>query len=95
MFTLDSHEGSSYRQFVVKVVERGRYSVYVYREIGHRHHRPHCHVKWSDGDAQIGLLATDLLAGTKLPAQAQALVEEHINEIAAAWNRLNPERPAQ
>ncbi len=32
------------RTAVVKVVQHGRVSVYVYQEAGHRYHLAHCHV---------------------------------------------------
>jgi hypothetical protein len=77
---------------VVRVVQRGRFSVYVYDERGERHHEPHCHVRWSDGEATVGLRTLNVLAGAALPALARRLVEDHEAEINAAWDRLNPRR---
>ncbi len=77
---------------MVKVAQRGRFSVYVYDERGERHHRPHCHVRWSDGEARVALPTLERLAGDELPAAARKLVEDHAADLAAAWDRLNPGR---
>jgi hypothetical protein len=74
------------------VAQRGRYSVYVYVEQGGRHHLPHCHVRWSDGEAQVELPNLAWLEGDAWPATARRLVEDHVADLVAAWNRLNPER---
>lgn len=80
---------------MVKVAQRGRYSVYVYDERGERHHRPHCHVRWPDGEARVALPTLELLAGDDLPAAARELVEEHAVDLHEAWNRLNPRSTAR
>ncbi len=76
----------------VKVVERGRFSVYVYHEISQPHHLPHCNVRWSDGDTQVELPTLRRIIGTSLPRAARRLLAEHRDELIVAWNRLNPER---
>ena len=78
---------------MVRVVQRGRYSVYVYDESGEPHHRPHCHVHWSGEQTSVALSDLTVLAGPPLPAAARQLLWDHIDEIRAAWNRLNPGRP--
>ena len=80
---------------LVKVVQRGRFSVYVYREVGQPHHSPHCNVRWSDGDTQVELPTLRRIIGTPLPGEAQRLLAEYRDEIVAAWNQLNPERRTQ
>lgn len=80
---------------MVKVAQRGRFSVYVHREIGQPHHRPHCHVRWSEDEVRVTVPDAELLAGQKLPAAARELVNDSMPDITAAWNRLNPERPVQ
>lgn len=80
---------------MVKVVQRGRFGVYVYVERGQRHHKAHCHVLWPDGAAVVGLRTLERLAGDELPATAEGLVRDSIDEIIAMWNRLNPERPVR
>lgn len=77
---------------MVRVAQGGRFSVYVYDERGGRHHLPHCHVLWSDGEAQVELPNRVVLEGDVLPAGARRLVRDHVAEIIAVWNRLNPER---
>ena len=83
---------TTYRPGVVRVARRGRFSVYVYDEQGERHHLPHCHVRWSDGEARVALPTLEVLAGGPLPAGARKLVEDYAAAIADAWDRLNPER---
>jgi hypothetical protein len=77
---------------LVRVVRRGRFSVYVYAEVGQPHHLPHCYVRWSDGSTQVALPTLRVLAGDDLPSQARQLLRENLEEIYAAWNLLNPER---
>ena len=78
---------------MVKVVQRGRFSIYVYAESGQPHHHPHCHVEWSDGSTVVRLPSGTRLAGDDLPTAARGLVNDAKGELIAAWNRLNPERP--
>ncbi|MDP9365587.1 MAG: DUF4160 domain-containing protein [Chloroflexota bacterium] len=80
---------------MVKVVQRGRFSVYVYVERGERHHLPHCHVYWSDGESVVSLRDAELLRGDPVPPAARTLVREHLRDIRRAWDRLNPEETAQ
>jgi hypothetical protein len=77
------------------VVTRGRFSVYVYVEIDQPHHLPHCHVRWPDGSIQVGLPTLRVLAGGELPSVARDLVRDYLDEICAAWDRLNPGRPVE
>lgn len=77
---------------MVQVVRRGRFSVYVYAEAGQPHHLPHCHVRWSDGSTQVALPTLLVLVGDDLPGRARRMLWDELDEICAAWNRLNPER---
>lgn len=77
---------------MVKVAQRGRFSVYVYAEQGNRHHAAHCHVKWAEGEASVELIDRVVLAGEPLPAPARRLVEDFLDELRAAWDGLNPGR---
>lgn len=77
---------------MVRVAQRGRFSVYVFDETQSPHHLPHCHVRWAGGSSAVGLRDLRVLRG-ELPASARKLLEAHDDEIRAAWNRLNPRRP--
>lgn len=78
---------------MVKVVQRGRFSIYVYAESGQPHHLPHCHVYWSDGESVIGLARLSVLSGPPLPAAARELLRDYLADAKRAWTRLNPGSP--
>ncbi|MHB8576078.1 MAG: DUF4160 domain-containing protein [Dehalococcoidia bacterium] len=80
---------------MVRVATRGRFSIYVYAEIGQPHHLPHCDVRWSDGNAQVALRSRTVLVGGPLPAAAARLLYDEYDKICAAWDALNPGRPAR
>ncbi len=75
---------------MVKAVQRGRFSVYVDDEAGESHHRPHCHVRWADGHASVTLPDFTVLRGPLLATAARDELDDHIDDLRAAWNRLNP-----
>jgi hypothetical protein len=77
---------------VVRVVSRDKYNVYVYDECGQPHHLPHCNVRWPGGSVQVALPTLAVLAGTDLPRDALALLRDSLDELCAAWDRLNPGR---
>jgi len=77
---------------MVRVLHSGAFSVYVYQEVGQPHHLPHCNVRWRDDNIQVALPTLELLAGTTFPPQARELLLDHLDEICAAWNDLNPGR---
>jgi hypothetical protein len=76
------------------VVQRGRFSLYVFDEAKTPHHLPHCHVRWSGGSASVSLRGLVVLGGN-LPPAARELLEEHYDQLRDTWNRLNPGRPME
>jgi hypothetical protein len=84
---------TGYRTSVVRVVQRGRFSVYVYAEAGQPHHQPHCHVYWRDGESVVDLVRLSVLAGQPLPPAARELIRDHLVDITNAWTLLNPTAP--
>lgn len=76
----------------MKVLDNGKFSVYVYREIGQSHHLPHCHVRWADGATVVTLPLLIRMAGTPLPKSAKQLLLDHLEEICNVWNNINLER---
>lgn len=70
----------------------GKFSVWVYAEADQPHKLPHCHVKWSDGDAAVSLPSLLEIAGAELPKPAKKLLADHLEEICQAWDLLNPTR---
>mgnify|MGYP000101125504 CR=1 FL=1 len=65
--------------------------IYMYREIGERHQRPHIHAQYQDEEAVISLDG-DVLEGA-LPGRKLKLVlawiEIHQDELAANWKLLS------
>jgi hypothetical protein len=80
---------------MIKVVQRGRFSVYVYAEGGQPHQAAHCHVYWPDGAASVALPTLLVLDGDPLPPAARILLKESLAALRAAWDTLNPEMPIQ
>lgn len=80
---------------MVRVVNSGQFSVYVYREVGQPHHLPHCNVRWPDGSTQVALPTLRVLVGDPLPLAARELLRDHLEQIIEGWNRLNPERAVE
>ena len=72
------------------VLRFGRYTVYIYDERGERHHEPHCHVHSPDSRASVSLRSLLILDG-RLATAALAVLADHLDELVAAWERLNPE----
>ena len=69
--------------------------MYVYAEVGQPHHLPHCHVRWPDGSIQVALPTLRVLAGGEIPPAARQLLLDHLDQICAVWDRLNPERAVE
>lgn len=80
---------------MVRVAHRGRFTVYVYNEVGQPHHLPHCDVRWGDGDTQVALPSLLIIVGDPLPAEALALLHDELESICTKWDELNPGRPAE
>lgn len=66
------------------------FAIYVYDERGAPHHLPHCNVRWAGNSAQLALPTLDKLAGPVVPRRVIKKLEEHIDELVAAWEELNP-----
>jgi hypothetical protein len=87
--TLDAGACPRYCLIVVRVVQRGRFRVYVYVEIGAAHHEPHCHGLWPDGQASVSIATWEVIRGDALPPEARELVYSHRGEIERAWQDPN------
>ncbi len=77
----------------MKALDGGWFAVYVYREIGNRHHLPHCHVRWSGHESVVILPALNRIAGAELPRVLRRALVVEIDIICNAWNEINPEHP--
>jgi len=73
----------------MRVLQLGKYAIYVYREVGGSHHLPHCHVRWPGGSVVVALPTLEEIAGGQLPRDARKLVPDHLEEICEAWDQLN------
>lgn len=66
------------------------------RDVGHN--LPHCHLQWSAGSVPVSLFAWEILAGRAMlpngviPRQLLKELEDHADELADEWERLNPSR---
>lgn len=65
--------------------------IYLYKELGGHHHKPHIHIKYNEYEASFFLNGT-ILNGN-LPAKqlklVQAWIEIHRDELSAAWYCYN------
>jgi hypothetical protein len=75
-----------------KILDNGRYRVYVYANDGNPHHLPHCHVYWNgSGHASVvSLPDLGVIVGESLPRTGQRYLRANLEVLMAAWRRLNP-----
>jgi hypothetical protein len=66
--------------------------IYIFRELGGRHHYPHIHAKYAEHKAVFNIETAELMEGT-LPRKERRLVEAWIelrrNELRRNWGQLN------
>ena len=75
-----------------KILDNGRFRVYVYANDNNPHHLPHCHVYW-DGDEHasvVSLPGLTEIAGDSLPRSARRYLQAKVDILVEAWQRLNP-----
>jgi hypothetical protein len=79
---------------VPRVVEGPNFHVYVYAESSSPHKLAHCQVRWTDGsDIQVTLTGLNRVAGEReLTRTERELIAQHLDELVAKWQELNPER---
>ena len=74
----------------MKVFENWPYNVYVYKEVGSPHHLSHCDVRWDEISIKVGLPSLNVIVGSKkLPKRARKILEQHLDELCEAWDKLN------
>ena len=75
-----------------KILDNGRFRVYVYAKDVNPHHLPHCHVYWYGDEhaSVVGLPDLDVIAGDSLPRAARKYLRDNVEALMAAWRRLNP-----
>ncbi|GAB2198854.1 DUF4160 domain-containing protein [Sessilibacter sp. MAH4] len=66
--------------------------IYMYREIGGRHHYPHIHADYAGQKAVFNIATAELMEGS-FPKKERKLVEAWIElrktQLNANWNKLN------
>ncbi|AMX01256.1 DUF4160 domain-containing protein [Microbulbifer thermotolerans] len=66
--------------------------IYMYREIGGRHHYPHIHASYGDNKAVFNIETAELMEG-KFPRKERKLVEAWIelrkDKLRLNWSSLN------
>ncbi len=75
-----------------KILEEGKFRVYVYANDDHPHHLPHCHAYWDGTDRASVVSLPDLavIVGEALPRAVRRLLRANVGILLAAWRRLNP-----
>ena len=75
-----------------KILDNGKFRVYVYANDDNPHHLPHCHVYW-DGDDHASVVSLPdlvVIVGDTLPRAARRYLRANVDVLMAAWRRLNP-----
>ncbi len=75
-----------------KVLDTGKYRVYLYANDNNPHHLPHCHV-YGDGfdkASVVSLPDLNVIVGHSLPRTARRLLVENVALLVAQWHALNP-----
>jgi hypothetical protein len=75
-----------------KILDNGKFRVYVYANDINPHHLPHRHVYWDGNDHSSVVSLPDLIVivGEPLPRSARRYLRANIDVLLAAWRRLNP-----
>ena len=72
-----------------RVASDGKFIIYVYVERGGKHHTPHCHVVWADGETILAIPSLNQITGDPLPRADLALARAYLDAIADKWEELN------
>jgi hypothetical protein len=75
-----------------KILDNGKFRVYVYANDDNPHHLPHCHVYWNGDDHASVMSLPDLvmIAGEALPRAGRRFLQANVDILLAVWRRLNP-----
>ena len=70
------------------IVTDGTFKIYIY---ANDHNPPYCHVYWERFKVAVMYLnPVSNGPGDQLPRRGREFVAEHLEDLIAAWNRLNP-----
>jgi hypothetical protein len=73
-----------------RVLTLDGYAIYVYDERGSPHHLPHCNVRWAENSANLALPTLEKLSGKNVPRRVVKQLRERLDELVAAWEKMNP-----
>jgi hypothetical protein len=75
-----------------KILDNGKFRVYVYANDDNPYHLPHCHVYWDANDhtSVVSLPDLGLIVGDALPRAAKQYLRANLDYLVAAWRRPNP-----
>jgi hypothetical protein len=73
-----------------RVLSFKQYEIYIYRELGGKHHSPHCHVRFSGEESILSIPMLNVIVGKELPRDINMFLLENLSELCAAWDELNP-----
>lgn len=77
---------------MVRVLVFRNYRVYIFSEVGGKHHEPHCHVMWPDGRSSVSLVDFEILAGGALPRRVIEFLRLHQSDLMEFWRVLHEEK---
>jgi hypothetical protein len=74
-----------------EISNHDNFSLHVYCERGQPHHRPHCHLRRSDGSAEtvVAIASLEVIVGPALSRQERAALREMQPELIEAWEERN------
>ncbi|MGB7290960.1 MAG: DUF4160 domain-containing protein [Thermodesulfobacteriota bacterium] len=74
-----------------RILNYKQYEIYIYSESTGKHHLPHCHVRYSDGEILVSLPTLDVIVGDKLlPKGVKKFLKKNLEKLCGAWDELNP-----
>jgi hypothetical protein len=70
-----------------EITSHDSFSLHVYPERGVRHHRPHCHVRRSDGGAEtvVAITSLEVIVGPALSRKERRALRGDRDVLARAW----------
>lgn len=79
-----------------KILKYQKYEIYIYSESSGKHHLPHCHVHYSDGDIIVSLPSLEVIIGNEsLSKVLKKYLISNLEVLCGAWDEFNPKEQKQ